>query len=118
MEDSVLDSIKKLLGIPNDYNEFDQDVVMQINSAFFALNQIGARFPYGIYTIADSTSKWDDLFDYDVDLSGIKVLVYLKVRLAFDPPTSSALIEAIKAQISELEWRICVENDLKEINYE
>lgn len=103
--DSILTSIKKLLGIPEMYEQFDMDVIMHINSALFVLTQLGVG-PSGGFSITDKTAKWTD-FVTDVNkIESIKSYIYLKVRLLFDPPTSSAVTEAINRQISELEWRI------------
>lgn len=103
--ESILTSIKKLLGIPETYEQFDMDVIMHINSALFVLTQLGVG-PSGGFSITDKTAKWTD-FVTDVNkIESIKSYIYLKVRLLFDPPTSSAVTEAINRQISELEWRI------------
>lgn len=108
--DSILTSIKKLLGIPEEYEQFDTDVIMHINSALFVLTQLGVG-PSGGFSITDKTSKWTDFVSDVTKIESIKTYVYLKVRLVFDPPTSSAVIDAINRQISELEWRINVAVD-------
>lgn len=103
--DSILQSIKKLLGIPSDYIHFDQDIAMHINSSFLSLNQIGIG-PSGGYSIAGDAETWQSFCGGYRNLEAVKSYVYLKVRLLFDPPTSQALIEAMKNQIAELEWRL------------
>lgn len=108
--DSILTSIKKLLGITEDYEHFDQDVIMHINSALSALTQLGVGPEAGFF-IEDSSAIWSDFVGNTSKLEFIKTYIYLKVRLVFDPPTSSAVIEAINRQISELEWRINVTVD-------
>lgn len=108
--DSILESIKKLLGIPEDYGHFDQDVVIHINSVLIALKQIGVG-PEGGFSITGPGETWDLFLGSAADMEAVKSYVYLKVRLLFDPPQSSALIEAIKAQAAELEWRLLVEAD-------
>lgn len=110
MEESILTSIKKLLGIPEDYEQFDADVIMHINSALFVLTQLGVG-PSGGFSISDKTSVWTDFVPDMTKIESIKSYVYLKVRLMFDPPTSSAVIEAMNRQISEFEWRINVTVD-------
>lgn len=108
--DSILTSIKKLLGITEDYEHFDQDVIMHINSALSVLTQLGVG-PEAGFSIEDSSTIWSDFVGNTSKLEFIKTYVYLKVRLVFDPPTSSAVIDAINRQISELEWRINVTVD-------
>lgn len=107
--ESILTSIKKLLGITEDYEQFDTDIIIHINSAFSVLTQLGVGPEAGFY-IEDSNGVWTD-FVNDSRLEMIKTYVYLKVKLVFDPPASSAVIDAINRQISELEWRINVAVD-------
>lgn len=108
--DSILTSIKKLLGIAKEYDHFDQDIVMHINSAFSVLTQLGVGPDEGFY-IKDASKTWSEFLYDDPRLEFVKIYIYLKVKLAFDPPLSSAVIEAINRQISELEWRINVTVD-------
>ena len=108
--DSILSSIKKLLGIADEYTVFDSDIIMHINSVFFVLNQLGVGPPDG-FSIQDKTAVWDDFIPCGANLEAVKSYVYLKVRLLFDPPQSSALTEAIDRQISEFEWRLNVAVD-------
>ncbi len=108
--DSILTSIKKLLGITEDYECFDQDVIIHINSAFSVLTQLGVGPEAGFF-IEDSSAIWSDFVSDTSKLEFIKTYIYLKVKLVFDPPTSSAVIDAINRQISELEWRINVTVD-------
>ncbi len=103
--ESILTSIKKLLGIEEEYKHFDPDIVMQINSAFGVLTQLGVGPEEGFF-IEDEGAVWSDYLFGDRRLEFVKTYIYLKVRLGFDPPQSSAAIEAINRQISELEWRI------------
>lgn len=105
---SILTSIKKLLGITEDYTHFDADIIMHINSALMILTQLGVGPPEG-FTISDDLAIWDDFLGEDNrQLELVKSYVYLKVKLLFDPPISSAAIDAIKFQISEYEWRLNV----------
>ena len=108
--DSILTSIKKLLGITEEYEHFDPDIIMHINSAFMILNQLGVGPEEGFF-IKDKSSTWDEFLSGS-NLEAVKTYVYLKVKLMFDPPLSSTVIEAIKSQISELEWRLNVSTDV------
>ena len=104
--DSILTSIKKLLGISADYTHFDQDLIIQINSAFSALTQLGVG-PIEGFEIQDASSTWSEFID-DPRLNFAKTYVQIRVKLAFDPPTSSALIESYNRQLDELTWRLTV----------
>ena len=108
--DSILTSIKKLLGITEEYENFDQDIIMHINSAFMILNQLGVG-PKSGFSINDKSSTWDEFIPESSNLEAVKTYVHLKVKLMFDPPLSSTVIEAIKSQINELEWRLNVSVD-------
>lgn len=105
--ESILTSIKKLLGIAEDYEHFDSDIIIHINSVFMTLNQIGIG-PESGFSINDKFKTWNDYVDIstNVDLNAIKTYIYLKVKLLFDPPMSSIVTESINRMISELEFRI------------
>lgn len=105
--DSILTSIKKLLGITEDYTHFDSDLIMHINSVLMILTQLGVGPPEGFF-IEDSSATWDDFISDDTELQSVKTYVYAKVRLMFDPPTSSVVMECMNRMISELEWRLNV----------
>lgn len=105
MADSILDSVKKTLGVDSDYDVFDADILTHINSTFLTLSQIGVGPVMG-YMIEDSDPTWDDFLGKDSRLIAVKSYMYLKVRLLFDPPPTSFHITAIEKQISELEWRL------------
>lgn len=108
MEDSILLSIKKLLGICSEDKEFDLDILININSIFSTLFQIGVGEKG--YSIASSQETWKDLFSDREDLVNlIKLYTYIKTRLVFDPPTSSFVLEALNKQAAELEWRINIQ---------
>jgi uncharacterized protein Smg (DUF494 family) len=102
---SILTSIKKMLGIGEDYEAFDTDILIHINSVFSTLNQVGFG-PENGFQIEDSSATWDDLLGGDPRKNSIKTFVYLKVRLLFDPPATSFAIDAIQQQTKELEFRI------------
>lgn len=105
--ESILTSIKKLLGIADEYKHFDVDIIMHINSVFSILTQLGVGPSKG-FSISDELATWEDYIPNSTNLEAVKSYVYMKVRLLFDPPTSSAAIESMKQLISELEWRINV----------
>ena len=106
--ESILESIRKLIGPSAQYDIFDNDLIMHINSAFFTLHQLGLTEEPFVISGPDET--WDE-FHADTDLEAVKTYVYLKTRMYFDPPTNSALISAINEQIKELEWRLNVAVD-------
>lgn len=103
--ESILTSVKKLLGIPEDYIHFDADIIMHINSVFMILTQLGVGPPEG-FSIEDDSAIWEDFISDNTKLQAIKSYVYLRVRLLFDPPQGSAVIDSINRTISELEWRL------------
>lgn len=106
--ESILDSIKKLLGITDEYKHFDVDIIMHINTAFLTLQQLGVGPKEG-YSIQDEHDKWEDYLPLgEHRLESVKTYIYLKVKLAFDPPQSSSVTESYNRMISELEWRISV----------
>ena len=106
--ESILNSIKKLIGPSAQYDIFDNDLIMHINSAFFTLHQLGLTEEPFVISGPDET--WDE-FHADTDVEAGKTYVYLKTWMYFDPPTNSALISAINEQIKELEWRLNVAVD-------
>ena len=110
MDDSILDSIKKILGMPPEYDAFDTDLVIHINSVFGILAQLGVG-PEGGSSISDNTTLWKAYLGDSKDLEMVKSYIALKVRLIFDPPTIGAVMHAMKAQIRELEWRLNVQVD-------
>lgn len=103
-QESILNTVKKLVGVPHDYNVYDLDIITHINSTFFKLNQLGIG-PSTTFAIESSDSKWED-FSTDVDLNAVKTYMGLSVRLLFDPPTTSFAIDAIKKTMDEYEWRL------------
>lgn len=105
--ESILTSVKKLLGIDEAYNHFDSDLIMYINSVFSILTQMGVG-PANGFSITGNSEKWTDFTDEPDKFSFVKSYMHLKVKLLFDPPLSSAVIESINKQISEFEWRLNV----------
>lgn len=110
MCDSILQSIKKLVGIDENYNAFDMDLIVAINSAFSILNQLGVG-PKKMFFISGPDETWDNFFSENEQIELAKSYVYLRVRLLFDPPTTGVLHEAIERQIKEFEWRLMIQAD-------
>ena len=111
MTESILDTIKKLVGPSITYDAFDFDLMIHINSAFTILNQLGLG-PIEGFKITGPNETWSDfLGENTINLEAVKTYIYLKVRMAFDPPTSGAMTDAYKEMIKELEWRLNVQVD-------
>lgn len=110
MDESILNDIKKLLNIPEDYTVFDRDVLIHINSVFSTLQQLGIG-PTDGFQIEDDSAVWSEFIGTQVRYSAVRSYIYLRVRLLFDPPTTSFAIEAQKEQIKELEWRLNVSRE-------
>lgn len=123
MNDSILTSIKKLLGINEEYEHFDQDIIIHINSVFMTLKQIGIGPSEG-FMIRDKSSTWNDFLNtgasvirFDgrqnvkMDLGALQSYVYIKVKLIFDPPPNSFTIESLNKVANEYEWRLNLESD-------
>jgi hypothetical protein len=107
MEESILKSTKKILNLADDYTPFDLDIITHINAAFSVLDQLGVG-PEGGFSIVDDTTLWSEYTAPPNQLQLVKTYVYLKVRLVFDPPATSFLIESMNKQILEYEWRLNV----------
>jgi hypothetical protein len=110
MENSILNSTKKILGIAPDYLAFDLDIITHINTAFSTLTQLGVGPAEG-FMIEDETAVWTDFIVDDLQYNAVKSYVFLRVRQLFDPPTTSYLIAAFDQQIKELEWRLNVHRE-------
>lgn len=117
MEESILTSIKKLLGITEEYEHFDQDLIIHINSVLSVLTQLGVGPSEG-FSIEDENATWDDFIPEDKRLSSIRSYVYMKVKLLFDPPLSSSVMESMNRMISEFEWRLNVAAEPTQSNKE
>ena len=106
MSDSVLSSTKQMLGISPEDTSFDVNVIMSINTALTILMDLGlTEVEDQIVTSDDMT--WDELLGERTDIEYVKTYIYQKVKMIFDPPTSTAAIDAMQRSINELEWRIC-----------
>lgn len=110
MNDSILTSVKKMLGITEDYTQFDMDIIIHINSVFAILYQLGVG-PGHCYSITDKTNTWSEFISDQTKLELVKSYMYLKVKLIFDPPTVGTVMEATNRQIAEFEWRLNVAVD-------
>lgn len=108
--ESILTSIKKLLGITEEDTTFDTDIIIHINSVLMILNQLGVGPAEG-FGIEDSSAEWSDFVYNTSQIESVKTYVYMKVKLMFDPPLSSSAVESMKQIISELEWRLLVAVD-------
>lgn len=113
MEDSILISIKKLLGGAVEDESFNLDLITAINTVLMSVRQfgVGKQTPFNI---VDENSKWSDFAENVDDIRALKTYVQMKVRLMFDPPSNSTLIEAINNIISECEWRIYITENYNE----
>lgn len=105
MDDSILNTIKKLLGLNDNYTPFDTDIMVFINGAMMVLQQLGVG-PLKGFTVSDYTQTWGDFLPADIMLDGVKQYIFLYVKMAFDPPASSVVMEAMTKQKEELEWRL------------
>lgn len=105
MTDSILTSVKKPLGLSEDYTVFDSDIIMYINTAFSTLNELGLG-PSDGFAIEDKSPVWNDFLMGDKRKNSVKTYVTLRARLLFDPPTTGYLMESLKEQIKEFEWRL------------
>lgn len=110
MEESILETISKLLGVQVSEDFFDTDILVHINSAFNQLCQLGVG-PDKPYSITGADETWEDFMPNIPDFEAVKTYIYLYVRLIFDPPTSGFVTDAIKARMAELEWRMYVQAD-------
>lgn len=112
VDGSILNDVKKILGLAADYSPFDAEVMLHINAALSKLDQLGVG-PEGALMISDEQTTWADLIGDDHRLNNVKTFLGLSVKLAFDPPQVGYVLTAMKEQIQEQEWRLsCViEND-------
>lgn len=112
--ESILTSVKKQLGIAEEYEHFDVDLIMHINSVFMTLNQLGVGPSEG-FRIEDKLNTWDEFIPSDdLKYEAVKSYIPLKVRLLFDPPDRSAVMEAYNRNISEFEFRLNVAAESKD----
>lgn len=112
MNESILTSIKAQLGIQEEYTAFDQQIIMHINSVLMVLKQLGVG-PTDGFTISDKTATWNDFLPSGKNLEATKSYVGMRVRMLFDPPTTSIVAESTNRMINEFEWRLNVETENK-----
>ena len=115
--ESILTSIKLLLGITEDYDYFDAHIITHINSVFMILTQLGVGPPEG-FIINDKSNTWNEFIPDGKNLELVKSYVHLKVRTLFDPPSSSVVMESTNRMINEFEWRLnaAAESNAQEVN--
>lgn len=104
---SILGDVKKLLGLSEDYDVFDLDVILHINSTFSTLHQLAVG-PEAGYSIEGVENKWSEFVGASLNINSVKTYVFIKVKLLFDPPTTSYAQEALLKQAQEYEWRLNV----------
>ncbi|AXH44552.1 hypothetical protein SEA_MEDIUMFRY_6 [Arthrobacter phage MediumFry] len=109
LNDSILDTTKKMLGFESDYTAFDLDIITHINSVFFTLTQLNVGPTTG-FLITDKEAKWADFIGPE-NVNAVKSYMYMRVRLMFDPPTSSFALDSMKKLAEEIEWRLYVHTD-------
>lgn len=110
MNDNILASVKKICNVLEDDTSFDQELILFINSALMVIMQEWHGMDHA-FKLEDGTETWDDLLGEDTDYEGVKELIGLKVKLMFDPPSNSAVIQAMNDQIKDLEWRLYLWKD-------
>lgn len=103
--ESILTSIKLLLGITEDYEAFDQQIIAHINSVFMILTQLGVGPPEG-FMITSKIDTWNEFVSDEKKMQLVKSYTYLKVKMLFDPPSTSAVIDSTNRMINEFEWRL------------
>lgn len=108
INDSILDTTKKLLGFESDYTAFDLDIIVHINTVFSTLQSLGVGPSEG-YSIMDKEATWTEYSGLENMMNAVKSYMFIRVRLMFDPPTSSFHLESLKKQAEEIEWRLHVQ---------
>ena len=112
LSNSILITVKKMLGIAADYEHFDMDIMIHINSTFATLHQLGVG-PTVPFKITGPEETWDQFTD-ETKLDSVKTYMYLKVKMLFDPPVNSFVLTSLKEQAQEYEWRLNVASDTVE----
>lgn len=110
---SILNGVKRILGLTEDYDVFDEELIIHINSVFATLNQLGVGPEEGFF-IVDDASKWDLFLAGETNpakANSVKSYMGMKVRLIFDPPPTSFAQEAMLKQATEIEWRLNVHRE-------
>lgn len=115
INDSILKTIRQMIGPEASYDAFDTDLIININSALMTLNQLGVG-PESGFVITGVDETWEQLLGDFKDLESVKMYVYIKTRMLFDPPTNSTFMDILTKQANELEWRINVQVEGDEHN--
>ena len=110
LNDSILSSVKKLLNLPEEYTDFDEDIILHINSALDTIQQLGVG-PLEHYEIEDKDNLWSEFIGDVKFINFVKTAVWLDVRLVFDPPSTSFQIESFQKRLDQLHWRLRVQAD-------
>lgn len=108
MGESILATIKKMLGLEADYTPFDTDIIVLINSAFMTLNQLGVGPKEG-FCIKDFTSTWGEFVTNNIMMNSVQEYVYMKVKMIFDPPGNSFVMSAMQERCKEYETRLNIQ---------
>jgi len=108
MDESILITIKKMLGLSADYDAFDLDIMVYVNSALMVANQLGIGPPNG-FRITGPNELWSDFIDDSINLESVKEMIAKHVQLSFDPPSNSFVATSMENRIKELEWRLNVQ---------
>lgn len=117
MNESILATIKKMLGLGADYTAFDMDIIVLINGAFMTLHQL-AIGPEEGFSIRDYSSKWSEFLTNEINIRAVQEYIYMKVRMTFDPPGNAFVMTAFEQQCKELEWRLCAQAEsIKEFEF-
>lgn len=111
MDESILVSIKKLIGFDSDFDVYDKDLIMLINGCFATLYQLGVGPRDAAYKITSEADVWSEFIGENYNIESVKTYIYIKCRLVFDPPANSFITTALSDQAKELEWRLNVESD-------
>ena len=115
--DSILNTIKKLLGLTEDQTDFDSDIIVHINRAFSRLRKLGVGPEEG-FSILDNMAVWGDYMEDDPNLPDVQTYVYLRTKIVFDPPLSSTVLASYKEEIKELEWTLNVDAENADLEEE
>lgn len=107
IDESILLTVKKLIGVPQDYNVFDVDLITHINTTFDALNQMGLGPDEG-FSISDESTTWSEYTTYGKEFNMVRSYMALKVRTLFDPPSNASLFTVFDGQLKEYEWRLLI----------
>ena len=112
MEDSILVSVRDALGIEQDSNVFDREIIPLINTYLMTLQQLGVGKL--AFSVSDESVAWSDFLENKEQYEGAKTYVVTRVRLSFDPPSSAHVANALTDLYKELEWRLAVQKDVEE----